>query len=127
MNTITINKNVLLPILIENKRKHDDIYNAAVSGYWQTAETVLTDKLEKVKNKEQIDSYLGLNYPVTYENDYNRAIQMLQLTSDDKVDLDFVQFDSYVRNQWTWKSSFLNSNSTYITGSLGILCSGFSS
>ena len=116
MNTIIIEKDKLLPIVIENKKKHDDIYDAAVSGYWQKAEEILTFKLEQVKKQEKIDNSLGLTYPVNYSNDYTRVIRMLELTSENNITLTSNEFDAYVQNQWNWKNSFLGTNSLYITG-----------
>ena len=113
---ISIEVNKLLPIIIENKQKHNNIYNLAVSGYWNKAEEVLNKKLIQIKNHEKIDAYLGFNYPVSYENEYDKVIRMLQLTSDKEISLDFNQFDAFVRNEWNWKNTFLSSNTSYITG-----------
>ena len=122
MQNITINKDELLPIVIENKQKHDNIYNAAVSGYWEKAEEILNTKLDKVKKHEQIDNSLGLTYPSDYSNDYNRVIRMLELSAENKIILSSNEFDCYVRNQWVWRNSFLGTNTNYITGF--IHCSG---
>ena len=116
MQTITLNKTQLLPIVIENKQKHDNIYNAAVSGYWQKTEEILTDKLEKAKKQEQIDNYLGITFPVSHSDDYDRVIRMLELSVENKIVLNSNEFDSYVRNQWGWRSSFLATNSIYLSG-----------
>ncbi len=118
MQNITLNKNDLLPIVKENKEKHDNIYNAAVSGYWVKAEEILNTKLADVKEKKKVDNVLGITFPVNYSDDYNRVIRMLELSADEKIDLSSNEFDSYVRNQWHWKNSFLSTNSTYMTGFL---------
>jgi hypothetical protein len=116
MNTIIIEKEKLLPIVLENRQKHDNIYAAAVSGYWVKAEEILTDKLTKVKKQEKIEDSLGLTYPINYSDDYDRVIRMLELTSENQLTLTTKEFDSYVRNQWGWKHSFLGTNSCYISG-----------
>ncbi len=118
MTSIVIEKKVLLPIILENKNKHDQIYNEAVSGYWVKAEEILNQKLEKVKAHEKIDNSLGLTFPVNFEHEYDRVIRMLELTSENKIDLTANQFDQYVRNEWSWKGGFVGTNSLYISGAM---------
>lgn len=119
MQTIEIHRDKLLPIIKENQKKHDDIYNAAVSGYWEKAEQVLQEKLAKVQAKQKIENYLGLAYPDNHADDYLRAISMIELSHQDVIDLSQQEFDQYVRNQWNWRSSFLTINSAYISGCAG--------
>lgn len=44
MNEVVMRKEELLNVLIENKAKHDAIYDAAVAGYWETAQEKLQEK-----------------------------------------------------------------------------------
>ena len=116
MNTIIIEKEKLLPIVKENKLKHDNIYNSAVEGYWQKCEEKLTKQLEKIKKHEKIDDYLGLAFPENHTNDYETVIQMLELGAENRIELTNIEFNAYVRNQWSWRNSFLGLNTSYITG-----------
>ena len=118
MQSIIIPKEKLLPIIESNKQKHDEIYNAAVSGYWVKAEEILQEKLVKVKAQEKIDNYLGLTYPVSYGDEYSRVISMIKLTSQESFELNQQEFDSYVRNQWNWRNSFLATNLIYCSGAV---------
>lgn len=116
MNNVNINKAVLLPIVQENKQKHNQIYDAAVSGYWFKAEEVLNQKLTLVKKQEKIDSYLNLSFPENHEDDYNQVIKMLELSSDNVLNLTRQEFNQYVMNNWAWRNSFLGTNSMYCSG-----------
>lgn len=116
MNNVNIEKGVLLPIIEENKQKHNQIYVAAVSGYWAKAEEVLNQKLTQIKNQEKIDSYLGLSFPENHEDDYNRVIKMVALSSDNVLNLTQIEFNQYVMNNWSWRNSFLSTNSIYCSG-----------
>jgi hypothetical protein len=120
MQNITISVNKLMDIVKENKIKHDYIFDTAVSGYWVKAEEVLKGKLAQVQKKEEINNYLNLSYPSNHSDDYERVIRMLELTTDDKVNLTAKEFDNYVRNQWDWRNAFLLNYSGYTatTGSL---------
>jgi hypothetical protein len=115
MQNVYLNRDELLPIVKENKQKHDNIFSTAVSGYWVKAEEILNGKLNKVKAKQQVDNYLGLSYPEDHSDEYDRVIRMLELSSDDKIQLTSSEFDCYVRNQWNWRKAFLTVNSTYIS------------
>ena len=119
MQTIEIHRDKLLPIIKANQEKHDVIYTAAVSGYWEKAEQVLNEKLAKVKSHQKIDNYLNLAYPENHSDDYARAISMIELSHQDVLDLSVQEFDSYVRNQWSWRNSFLNTNTFYASGYSG--------
>lgn len=124
MQEVNIEKSVLLPIVISNREKHNQIYNAAVSGYWIKAEEVLNSKITQIQKQEKIDNYLNLSFPENHEEDYNRVIQMVELSSDAILNLSQTEFSQYVRNNWNWRQSFLGTNSNYITGSAFIGCSG---
>jgi len=113
MQTIQIHKQKLLPIIQANKIKHDNFYNAALSGYWTKAQEVLTERLTNVKNHQEIDNYLGLSTPENHADDYVRAISMIQLSENDVLQLTEQEFDAYVRNQWGWRKSFNTINSSY--------------
>ncbi len=116
MQQVILTKAQLLPIVRENLEKHNNIFNASVSGYWQKAEEILTDKLAKVKKQEQVDNYLGVTYPVSYVDHYNKVIRMLELSVEDNIKLSSSEFDAYVRNEWTWKANFLGTNGIYCSG-----------
>lgn len=116
MNNVNIEKSALLPILLENKEKYNQIYHSAVSGYWSKAEEVLNNKLNSIKNQEKIEPYLGLAFPENHEDDYNRAIKMVELSADNVLNLSQSEFNQYVLNDWTWRNTFLSVSSVYCSG-----------
>jgi hypothetical protein len=58
-------------------------------------------------------SYFRKPYPEDHGDDYEGTIRRLELLVDDNVELDTHEFDSYVRNKWDWKDSFLANNLAY--------------
>ena len=103
----------LIRILEDNKKKHDAIYNAAVEGYWAEAEEKLNEKLAKIREKKQVDPYLGIAFPENHAEDYEEILQSLELSVHNEIELNQNQFNCYVRNKWNWREQFVASNSYY--------------
>ncbi len=61
-----------------------------------------------------------LKFPENHLEDYNRVIDMLDFSVADKVSLSSTDFDAYVRNNWTWRSSFLNTNAGYANNLISV-------
>ena len=113
MNKVKVHKIELLRKVKENKELHDIIYESAVFGYWEVAESRLKKLLKDVKNKEKISNYLDVNFPVSHEDDYETAIAMLEMSVDSEIELDAASFAKLALNKWDWRASFLASNSAY--------------
>lgn len=75
------------------------------------------------------DSLWPLRFPENHLEDYDRVIDMLKFSVADKVELSSTDFDAYVRNNWAWRSSYLSSNSNYVSlafcsGNVGVNVTG---
>lgn len=57
-------------------------------------------------------------YPENHSDDYNGTIRRLELCVEKEINLDTNEFDSYIRNKWTWRDQFLKSNNGYISSYL---------
>ena len=122
MKNVTVDRNRLLAILKQNLEKHKADYAQAVEGFKGAALTVAKNNLKFVKqaietNKlEEISKFRAPpTEPRSYENDYERAIMMLEMSVDDHIELDADQFDQYVRDNWTWKRNFIAMSAAYNT------------
>lgn len=140
LQKIKVSKTELLGIVKDNKKKHDEIYEAAEAGYWLEAEDFLKkhqkDMLSTLKKnyKSQVKAlrkqvatelkmveekkktgylYMKKPFPENHTDDYEGTIKRLELSIDDKIELENNEFDCYVRNKWEWRQSFLNTNSYY--------------
>lgn len=84
--------------------------------------------LVKEKDLSKGFCYWNGKYPEDHGDDYLGTIRRLELSVDKEIELDFNEFDSYIRNKWVWRDSFLISSRGYVTsytsywgtGSLGI-------
>lgn len=146
LHEIEVSRKEILEIVKTNKLKHDAILAESINGFWTEADKSLKtfkhDRLKELKRlyqknvkdfKKQINKDLDLvskkkkdgpfvhlknKFPEDHSDDYNRVIKQLELCVEDTVKLDSTEFDQYVRNKWSWRNSFLTSNSPYITGAL---------
>lgn len=116
MRSVKINKEELLKIIRENKEKHIRDFNEAVVDYKTAAiklakehialaETGDLNKIAKIKAMP--------SQPTSYEDSYNRAIRMLELSVEEVIELEDTIFNQLVLDEWTWKNQFTVSASLY--------------
>lgn len=111
--SLNFEKDYVLGILIENRKKHETIYKEAVEGYQKALVTDLETKLEKARAGEPVEHYINIVQPVNHLKDYDRAIQMFTFTTDTNIALTEVEFAQYIQDDWQWKGQFLVANSVY--------------
>lgn len=74
------------------------------------------EDLEKVKARDRSKgfNYWGGKYPEDHGDDYEGTIRRLELCVEKEIELEHNEFDSYIRNKWAWRDSFLTSNTCYV-------------
>jgi hypothetical protein len=113
MESQKVNKNDLLKILKDNRDKHKAIFDEALVGYKEQATKLLKEHLKRVQNGSKTRVYVSVPYPVNMTKEYNRIIGMLEMSLANEVELTEQDYQQYVMDDWTWKQSFLASNSAY--------------
>ena len=103
----------LLIKLKTNLKDHKDIFQEATDGYLDSLHNQLSQMLDKVNKKEVIEPDITLEKPRSHEKAYEKAIQMLEFTSDTVITLDQSLFDRYVLDEWDWSGRFLNNANLY--------------
>lgn len=119
MNAIKMNRLELLAIVQANKITHVAEFIEAVADYKVLVLQIATGnlKLSKTADLEQFKKIKAQPVPPTsYENDYKRAIRMLELSVEDVIEIEEDVFNQLVLDEWSWKRSFTMSNSTYKVG-----------
>lgn len=116
MNSIKMNRKELLDIVKENQKKHISEYEESVNDYKagviKLAKANL--KLANSGNLEEIRRIKAVpSAPVSYENNYTRAIRMLELSVEDVIEVEEDVFNQLVLDEWVWKNSFSLAASTY--------------
>ena len=69
--------------------------------------------IARIKAGKVVAVQVSLPQPENHTKDYDRVIKMLEMCVNDTVELDEHTFQCYVMDDWTWKRSFLASNSNY--------------
>ena len=118
MRSVKVNKSELQKILADNKKKHVKEYEEAVKDYKKAALKVAKDHVELAKSGE-LDKIAKIRSmpsgPVSYEDSYNRAIRMMELSVEDVIELEEQIFNQLVLDEWAWKNAFTASAALYKT------------
>ncbi len=123
-------RSAILKRVQENRDKHVKDYELALEAYrlevLEQLSKIYHDVHEvflKVTN-EGIDNF-GSKYndgqfevdaekPEDHRNDYEQVIDMLEMATADKIELDRSEFTQYVRDEWKWTKQFYASTSSLI-------------
>jgi hypothetical protein len=116
MNSVKVNRKELLKIVSDNKEKHIKDFEESVADYKAATLKLAEANLELVKtgDLEQIAKTKPMpGKPVSYENNYTRAIRMLELSVDKEIDVEEAVFNQLVLDEWSWKNAFVASANLY--------------
>ena len=129
----------LLRVLKENREKHRQQHEAAVSGYVDSARSTLEkehakalkeveDAFEKASERlkefdpEKTDDNFVICRPISFrmpvprshDDAYEQAIQMINWDTREAVTLTATEFRSFVMNIWDWTEEFAVTSSRYL-------------
>jgi hypothetical protein len=108
-----------LSVLQENRGKHKQVVNEAITKYREEAIKQLDEMIAEAKAGKRIRRELTLIEPVDQTREYDSAIKMLEMSVDDEITLDSHSFRTLVLDQWQWKAQFSVSNSAYVSSDIG--------
>lgn len=104
----------LIEKLKANRKKHLADYEAAKVEYRKELIALLEKKLKAAKRSRKVNHHIKLAIPVQYSKEYDKAISMLELTSDEQVELDPILYSQLVLDDWEWKDDFLSNTASYM-------------
>ena len=118
MYEVKLNKDELLEIVKKNLDKHVADYEEAVEDYKKAVLTVSHRNYKLAKSGDP-DKFKEIRMPPSapksHEDQYVRAIRMLELSVDKEVTLTDDQFSQLVLDEWSWKKDFVVSSALYKT------------
>lgn len=117
--TMKVNVEKLLTTLATNRERHLKDYEKAKRGWKKLLAKELAQLQADLEADKSLDSnrlYLKNRKPEHYLKEYDEAIHMLSYGKADNpvIELDQEQFRAYVDDEWTWKTQWEASNTSYI-------------
>jgi hypothetical protein len=116
MNSIKMQRKELLKIVIDNKQKHIAEFKESVEDY-KIGVVKLAKVNLKLANSGELDKIVQIKavpqQPRSYENEYSRAIRMLELSVDDTIEVEEHIFNQLVLDEWQWKQQFAAMSNVY--------------
>lgn len=113
LGSVKVQKAKLLKALKDNKKKHDADYASGVASYREEAEKALRKRAIEVRDGKTMSTRFDLPEPRTYSAEYDRAIAMVEWSTEEVLDLDEGDFRAFVLDEWDWKNAFVGSTQVY--------------
>ena len=119
MYNVKVKKSELLEKIKSNHLNHKLAYEEAFEGYKKTMQNILEIQLDLVKKGAVIRvEVFAIPIPQDHSVDYERAIMMLEMSVDDKLEVSEEDFRMYVMDDWGWKRAFSDTYSIYTSKTL---------
>lgn len=118
MRSVKVEKAELMKILLDNKKKHVKEFDESVKDYKKAALKLAKEHVDLAKtgDLDKISKIKGMpQRPTSYEDSYNRAIRMMELSVEDVIELEEQIFNQLVLDEWSWKNAFVASSAMYKT------------
>lgn len=112
-NELTFKKDTILEKLRAGRKEHLEIVQEAQKGYREKLKEELLKKLHALESDERVNPNIRMYVPESHVDDYDRAIEMLELCKEEELTLTEKQFQCLIRNKWSWQHQFLESNMAY--------------
>lgn len=113
LSTITVHREELLAKLRANRKSHQREFKKAMAGYREQAIKTLKRHLKEAEDGQEIKAHLSLPKPDDHTEDYDRVIEMVEMSVADTIELTAQEFSQYVRDDWGWKANFTQTASYY--------------
>lgn len=116
MKAIKMQRKELLNIVQDNKTKHIKEFNEAVEDYKALVLQIATENVKLAKSGNLTEFKKIKQHPsapTSYEDNYKRAIRMLELSIDDVIEVEEDVFNQLVLDEWHWTHNFITSNAMY--------------
>lgn len=116
MKQVRVEKAKLLAILKKNRDEHRGIFIAAQKKFREVAIKALDAQLKAARNGKpfELTNLSVLTAPEDHTADYDRSIQMLEMSVDNEITVDEREFQNYVQDVWNWSRDWAASNMRYV-------------
>jgi hypothetical protein len=116
MNMVKVKREEVLKRIKANRAVHRDAFLRAQKGFRKAVVAELDRSLKDARAGRRFRLMITLPEPEDHTADYDRVVDMLEMSVDEEIMLDSASFNCFVRDQWAWKHAFAMSNSQYFAG-----------
>ena len=115
MKDTLMSRETLLERLRANRESHRETYRRATTAYQDKIVNELQTMIKLVVDGHFHDPYALSRLPVPEDHteDYDTAIEMLELDTRKEVLLDNRSFRAYIRDEWEWKRNWVANTQRY--------------
>lgn len=114
---LTMLKATLIEKLVSNGKQHRDEYRAAMRGFVEQLRPKLSALIEAMGDgvdiAAQLDAVKRLPVPESHVAEYERAINLVEFSVSDKIQLGEGRFRELVLDEWGWTERFKQVSSHY--------------
>ena len=116
MREARVNKAKLLEILKKNRDEHRDLFLEAQKNFRVVAIAMLDAQLKAARDGKpfELTRLTTLLAPQDHTADYERSIQMLEMSVNAEIMIDEREFQHYVQDVWNWSREWAVSNLSYV-------------
>lgn len=100
---VAVRRDELLKILRTNKARHVAAYDKAREVFRKQAIEKMQENLAEAIDGGKVRLGIKLERPRSYEDEYDQAISMLELSTDDTIELTMAMHEAWVLDRWAWK------------------------
>lgn len=115
MKNVVMPKAELVAILEKNRNGHTAVYKEAYSIFRGRLIDNLTSMLDRAKNGDKVELWVGLPEPEDHTDDYDRALAMLDHEVRDEIELTQSEYAQLVQDDWGWRNSFATNTTAYLS------------
>lgn len=106
MQRVVVKKENLEEVVASNLENHAEKFEEAYKAYEEKAISLLEESLAKAKTKGIIQVDFGLVRPQDHTDDYRRVLNMLNMSVEDEIPLEYHEFEQLVEDKWGWHKQF---------------------
>ena len=114
MDTVLISKDKLLVKVKKNRDLHRETFESALKGWEKRVLEELKKAIEDAKKGLEFRTYFNLPQPTDHTPEYDAVIEQIEWSETDQIELDFHQFNQFIRDDWGWKQDFLSNTAMYV-------------
>jgi len=114
MQNVKVEKAELVGRIKANRDVHRQVFEKAMEGYRRAAAEFFNEQWGNALDDRQFAVVFRQPVPEDHSDDYEAALDMLEMSVEDRVTLSAQEFRQYVRDDWGWKKNWTETTSSYV-------------